>query len=89
MWFEWGGPYLHDEYCADDACRMAWEERVPILQVNLVEWRMESSPGGTEDVLQIEWPDSSTLGFGFRSSDGECEENPTAVRTAAGCTLDH
>ncbi len=89
VWFDWGGPYLRDEYCDDDDCRTAWEElRFPILEVNLVEWRMESSPGGTSDLLDIEWHDSNTLRFGFRSSDGACEGEPTVVCTSVGCELD-
>ena len=89
VWFDWGGPYLDGEYCEDDDCRMSWEEnRFPILEVNLVEWRMESSPGGTSDVLDIEWHDSNTLRFGFRSADGACEGEPTVACAAAGCELD-
>ena len=89
VWFDWGGPYLHDEYCDDDECRTFWEEnRFPILEVNLVEWRMESSTDGTSDLLDIEWHDSNTLRFGFRSSEGTCEGQPTVACTAAGCELD-
>ena len=89
VWFDWGGPYLYDDYCDDDDCRTAWEEnRFPILEVNLVEWRMESSAGGTSDLLDIEWHDSNTLRFGFRSSDGACEGEPTVACAAAGCELD-
>ena len=89
VWFDWGGPYLDGEYCEDDDCRMSWEEnRFPILEVNLVEWRMESSPSGTSDVLDIEWHDSNTLRFGFRSADGACEGEPTVACAAAGCELD-
>ena len=87
VWFDWEGPYLHGEYCDDDECRMAWENRFPILEVNLVEWRMESSLRGTEDILQIEWNDSNTLRFGFRSSDGACAGEPTVACTPAGCEL--
>ena len=89
VWFDWGGPYLYDENCNDDECRMRWEEeRLPILEVNLVEWRMESSAAATKDILQIEWYESKTLRFGFRSSDGTCEGEPTVACTAAGCELD-
>ena len=89
VWFDWGGPYLYDEYCDDDDCRTAWEEnRFPILEVNLVEWRMESSTSGTSDLLEIEWHESNTLRFGFRSSEGACEGEPTVVCTDAGCELD-
>lgn len=89
VWFDWGGPYLHDEYCDDDECLRWWEENAfSILEVNLVEWRMETSPGGTSDVLEIEWPDSNTLRFGFRSSDEACEGKATVACTAAGCEFD-
>ena len=89
VWFDWSGPYLYDEYCDDDDCRTTWEEdRFPILEVNLVEWRMESFPGGTSDLLDVEWRDSNTLRFGFRSSNGACEGEPTVACTAAGCEMD-
>ena len=88
VWFDWGGPYYNGEYCDDDECRMWWENASPILEVNLVEWRMESSASGTSDVLDIEWHDSNTLRFGFRSADGTCEGEPTVACAAAGCELD-
>ena len=88
--FEWGGPYLHDDYCDDEECRTFWEEnRFPILEVNLVEWRTESSAGGTSDLLDIEWNDSTTVRFGFRSADGACAGDPTVACTSAGCEVDH
>ena len=88
VWLDWGGPYYNGEYCDDDDCREWWEKSSPILEVNLVEWRMESSPGGTSDLLDIEWDDSNTLRFGFRSSDGGCEGDPTVACTAAGCEVE-
>ena len=87
VWFDWNGPYLHNENCDDADCRMAWEDRFPILEVNLVEWWMESSASGTTDILEIEWFGSKTLGFGFRSAGGECEGGPTVVCMSAGCEL--
>ena len=90
VWFDWGGPCLHDEYCDDDECRIRWQNRLPVLEVNLVEWRMQSSTSGTSDLLDIEWHDSNTLRFGFRSADGACRGRPTVVCKAAGhgCELD-
>ena len=88
VWFDWGGPYLHDENCDDEGCRMRWEERTPILEVNLVEWRMESSER-KKDILKVEWFGSKALRFGFHSRDGACEGQPTVVCTAAGCELDN
>ena len=87
VWFDWGGPYYNGEYCDDDDCREWWENAFPILEVNLVEWRMESSASGTSDLLDIEWYESHTLRFGFRSSDGACEGEPTVACAAAGCEL--
>ena len=87
VWFDWEGPYLHDEYCDDDDCRTRWENRFPILEVNLVEWRMESSSSGTEDFLEIEWFESKTARLRFRSADGACEGEPTVACTSAGCEL--
>ena len=89
VWFDWGGPYLYGENCDDDECRMFWEEnRSRTLEVNLVEWRMETSADGTSDVLDIEWNGSTTLRFGFRSAGGACEGQSTVACTAAGCELD-
>ena len=61
-----------------------WENAFPILEVNLVEWRMESSASGTLDLFDIEWNDSNTLRFAFRSSDGACEGEPTVACTSGG-----
>lgn len=88
VWFEWGGPYYNGEYCDDDSCRMWWENAFPILEVNLVEWRMESSSRGASDSLDVEWDDSNTLRFAFRSSEGACEGTPTVVCASGGCELD-
>ena len=87
-WLDWGAPYYNGEYCDDDDCREWWEKSSPILEVNLVEWRMESSTDGTSDLLDIEWHDSNTLRFGFRSADGACEGAPAVVCTDAGCEFD-
>ena len=90
VWFDWGAPYLDGDYCDDDeGCWKFWENRLPLLEVNLVEWRMESSADGTSDLLEIEWNDSTTLRFAFHSSDGTCEGQPTVTCTAAGCDFDH
>lgn len=89
VWFDWDGPYLHDEYCGDDEdCLTFWEERVPIIEVNLVEWRMESSPDGASDLLDLEWHESTPLRFAFHSADGTCEGAPAVTCTTAGCELD-
>ena len=88
VWLGWEGPYLHDENCDDDECRTWWEDNSPFLEVNLVEWELESSASGTKDIFQIEWFGSKTLRFGFRSPGGACEGNPTAACTATGCVLD-
>ena len=88
VWLDWEGPYYNGEYCDDDDCRMWWEDAFPILEVNLVEWRMESSSGGASDILDLEWHESNTLRFGFRSADGACEGEPTVACAAAGCELD-
>ena len=55
--FDWEGPYIHDEYCDDDACREWWETRSPHFEVNVVEWRVASSSGGTDHSMDIEWFD--------------------------------
>lgn len=88
VWFDWDAPYLHDDNCDDDDCRTWWEERSPILEVNLVEWRMESSAGATKDILEVEWFESQPLRFGFHSADGACEGQPAVTCTTPGCEFD-
>ena len=90
VWLDWGGPYLHDESCEDDdeRCRTWWENFSLVIEFNVVEWRMDPSPGGTSDELDIEWARSKSLRFGFRSPDGACEGQPTVACTEAGCELD-
>ena len=86
VWFDWEAPYLHDEICDDDDdCLTYWEERLPIVEVNLVEWRMETSPDGSLDLLDLEWPDSTPLRFAFHAADGTCDGQPTVTCTTTGC----
>ncbi len=84
VWFDWDGPYLHDDNCDDDEeCLTYWEERVPIVEVNFAEWRMESSTDRALDLLGLEWHDSTPLRFVFHSADGTCEGQPTVACTTA------
>ena len=85
--FDWEGPYIHDEYCDDDACREWWETRSPYFELNVVEWRVASSSGGTAHSMDIEWFESKTARLRFRSADGACEGEPTVACTSAGCEL--
>ena len=85
--FDWEGPYIHDEYCDDDACREWWETRSPHFEVNVVEWRVASSSGGTDHSMDIEWFESKTARLRFRSADGACKGEPTVACTSAGCEL--
>ncbi len=86
--FDWEGPYLHDrENCDDDACREWWEARSPYLELNVVEWRVESSSRGTHHSMDIEWFQSKTAHLRFRSPDGACEGAPTVVCNDSGCEL--
>ena len=86
VWFDWDAPYLHDEICDDNEdCLEYWEERLPIVEVNLVEWRMESSADGALDLLDLEWHDSTPLRFAFHSADATCDGQPTVTCTTTGC----
>ena len=86
VWFDWTGPYLHDDNCGDNEdCLTYWGKRAPIVEVNLVEWRMESSPDGASDLLDLEWYESKTLRFAFHSADATCEGQPAVTCTTAGC----
>lgn len=85
--FDWEGPYLHDEFCDDDECREWWETRSPVLELNVVEWRVESSSRGTEHSMDIEWYQADTAQLRFRSPDGACSGEPTVECTDAGCNL--
>ena len=85
--FDWEGPFGHDEYCDDDACREWLETRSPFFEVNVVEWRVASSSGGTDHSMDIEWFESKTARLRFRSADGACEGEPTVTCTSAGCEL--
>ena len=85
--FDWEGPYIHDEHCDDDACREWWETRSPYLELNVVEWRVESSSRGTHHSMDIEWFQSKTAHLRFRSPDGACEGAPTVVCNDSGCEL--
>ena len=85
--FDWEGPYIHDEHCDDDACREWWETRSPYFEVNVVEWRVESSSSGTGHSMDIEWFESKTARLRFRSANGACEGEPTVACTSAGCEL--
>ena len=85
--FNWEGPYLHDEYCDDDECREFYEARSPVLEVNVVEWRIESSSGSTTHSMDIEWRASKAARLRFRSGEGGCTGEPTVVCGDTGCTL--
>ena len=85
--FDWKGPYIHDEHCDDDECREWWETRSPYLELNVVEWRVESSSSGTDHSMDIEWSESKTARLRFRSPDAACEGEPMVACTAAGCEL--
>ena len=85
--FDWEGPYIHDEHCDDDACREWWETRSPSFELNVVEWRVESSSSGTDHSMDIEWFESKTARLRFQSADGACEGAPTVVCNDSGCEL--
>jgi hypothetical protein len=87
VWFEWEGPYLHGEECVDDDCREWWESRSPELEVNLVEWRIESSVSSTDHVLEIDWRRDKTAGLRFHSPEGNCAGEPAVACTETGCEL--
>lgn len=85
--FDWEGPYLHDQNCDDDECRKRWETRSPVLEVNVVEWRIESSSRAVRHSMDVEWFASKTAYLRFRSADGVCAAEPAVSCTDTGCAL--
>lgn len=85
--FDWEGPYLHDANCADDDCREWWETRSPVLELNVVEWRIESSPRGTHHSMDIEWHETKTAQLRFRSPAGACASDQAVSCAYTGCIL--
>ena len=85
MWFDWEGPYGHDEGCDDDDCREWWETRSPEIEVNLVEWRIESATGSTNHILSIEWRRDKEASLRFHSPEGDCADEPAVSCAEMGC----
>lgn len=78
---------LHDENCDDDDCREFWETRSPVLELNIVEWRIEPSPRGTNFSMDIEWYEGKTARLRFRSPVGACASEQAVACASTGCTL--
>ena len=78
--FDWSGPYYDDE---DDP-----ENRslYPLLEVNVADWRIETTAATTRHTLEIEWPPFLDAGMIFRSDAGACAL-PALVCSGTGCEL--
>ena len=76
VWFEWETPYWR-----------LYSHVLPKLEVNVVDWRIESSADATNHVMHIRWYGAFVARLRFRSPDGACEGEPALVCTHDGCEL--
>ena len=78
--FAWAGPYYDDENDPENRLR------TPLLEVNVAEWRVETTPDATRHTLEIEWPPFLAASLVFRSDAGGCEM-PALACSATRCEL--
>ena len=79
--FDWSGPY-YDRWVWDDGTRHA----NPELEVNVVDYKVETTAAMTQHSIEIQWPLFLATGLLFRSAGGGCDL-PALVCTADGCAL--
>ena len=78
--FDWSGPYYDDEEYPEN------RRRYPLLEVNVAEWRIETTATATRHELRIEWPPFLETGLRFHSEAGACSL-PALVCSRAACRL--
>ena len=76
--FDWVGPYFDDE--DDPENRSSY----PLLEVNVADWRMESTATMTRHRFDIEWPRFTEVNLRLYTEDGACDL-PALVCDATGC----
>ena len=78
--FDWSGPYYDDDENPEN------RSRSPLLEVNVAEWRIETTATATRHELQLEWPAFLSTGLRFHSEAGVCDL-PALVCGQAACLL--
>ncbi len=78
--FDWAGPYYDDEDYPED------RSQLPLLEVNVADWWVETSDGSTRHMLELEWPSFLEMGLIFHSDRHPCER-PGLVCRSGGCEL--
>ena len=78
--FDWSGPYFDDDEDSED------RSRFPLLEVNVAEWRIETTATATRHELRLEWPRFLAAGLRFHSGTGTCDR-PVLVCGRAACLL--
>ena len=78
--FDWSGPYYDDEEDPENR----W--RYPLLEVNVAEWRIETTATATRHELQLEWPAFLATGLRFHSEAGALR-SPGSRLGRAACRL--
>lgn len=85
---DWVGPY-RDWYW--DSEEEGWEffsGKGPVLDVNLSQWRAESSLiGSVTHVTEIAWPESEDAVLRFRADGGACDGEPVVTCTRRDCAM--
>ena len=76
--FDWVGPYYDDE----DDPENRWT--YPLLEVNVADWRMESTTTMTRHWFDIQWPRFLEASLRFYTEDGACDL-PALVCDVSGC----
>ena len=64
--FDWSGPYYDDNEDPEN------RSRYPLLEVNVEEWRIETTATATRHELRLEWPAFLATGLRFHSEAGAC-----------------
>ncbi len=73
--FDWSGPYYDDG-----------RNESPLLEVNVADWRIETTAAATRHIFEIEWPPFLDAGMIFRSDVGACAL-PALLCSSSGCAL--
>ena len=78
--FDWSGPYYDDNEDPEN------RSRYPLLEVNVAEWRIETTATATRHELRLEWPGFLAAGLRFHSGTGACDR-PVLVCGQTACLL--
>ena len=76
--FDWIGPYYDDEEDPEG------RSRTPFLEINVADWRMESTRTMTEHRFDLEWPRFTEIELRLHTGDGVCDL-PAIVCSRSGC----